>query len=91
VLDEGKLADAQNILHAMFHSLERSHAITPEEAFGIYDISEYGLCTQEEFKRIVSIFFDGAAPEGEKLDFVMRLALQEGETKIRYREFCKLL
>lgn len=45
VLDEGKLADAQNILHAMFHTLERSHAITPEEAFGIYDISEYGLCT----------------------------------------------
>lgn len=78
-------------MHAMFHALERNHAISPEVAFGIYDSTEQGMCSKEEFRRIVTIFFDGAVPEGPKLDFVMRLALQAGESKIRYREFCKLL
>lgn len=48
VLDEGKtaMAQAQTILAAMFSRLEKTHCISPEQAFGIYDMSDSGLCTQ---------------------------------------------
>lgn len=48
VLDEGKTAmtTAQTILAAMFNRLEKAHSISPEQAFGIYDMNDTGLCTQ---------------------------------------------
>jgi Ca2+-binding EF-hand superfamily protein len=75
----------------MFLALEKNHGITPEAAFGIYDMSDSGFCTQTEFKRITKIFFGEAVPEGPKLDFVMKLTVATVDGKIRYREFTKFL
>ncbi len=75
----------------MSNNLEKCHGMTPEQAFGIYDMSDTGLCTQVEFKRIVRIFFGEVVPEGEKLDFLMRLTTLTADTKINYRQFCKFL
>lgn len=91
VIDQGKLPFAQSILLAMYNSLEKNHGITPEAAFGIYDMSDSGYCSQVEFKRIVKIFFGEIVPEGDKLDFLINLTVASGDTKIRYREFCKFL
>lgn len=59
----------------MFEALEKNHGISPEQAFGIYDMSDNGFCTQLEFKRIIKIFFGEVVPEGEKLDFLMRMTV----------------
>ncbi len=39
----------------------------------------------------MKIFFGEIVPEGEKLDFLLNLTVAGGDTKIRYREFCKFL
>jgi hypothetical protein len=91
VLDEGKLAQVQTILQAMYIALEKNHGITPVAAIGIYDMSDNGFCSQVEFKRITKIFFGDDVPEGPKLDFIMRLTVQTVDGKIRYREFCRFL
>lgn len=75
----------------MFTALEKNHSITPEAAFGIYDMSDRGFSTQTEFKRIIKIFFGDVIPEGPKLDFIMRLTVTTVDGKIRYREFCRFL
>jgi len=75
----------------MFTALEKNHSITPEAAFGIYDMSDRGFSTPAEFKRIIKIFFGEVVPEGPKLDFIMRLTVATVDGKIRYREFCRFL
>lgn len=75
----------------MYTSLEKNHSITPEAAFGIYDMSDNGFSTQTEFKRIIKIFFGDVVPEGPKLDFILKLTVATVDGKIRYREFCKFL
>jgi hypothetical protein len=54
-------------------------------------MSDTGLCSQVEFKRIVRIFFGEVVPEGEKLEFLMRLTTLTTDAKINYRQFCKFL
>lgn len=58
VFKDQKLETFQQIFMKMYDTLENVHSISAEQAFGIYDVKDQGVCTEEEFKRIVKIFFD---------------------------------
>lgn len=74
----------------MFNQLEKSHGIQPEQAFGIYDMSDTGLCSEPEFQRVIKIFF-GEAVKPEDFALISKLTQKSSDAKIMYREFCKFL
>jgi hypothetical protein len=45
VIQEKALPNAQTILSNMFKCLERNYSISAEQAFGIYDMKDTGICT----------------------------------------------
>jgi hypothetical protein len=57
VIKDGLLPRAQSLLTSMFQVLEHEHAITAEQAFGIYDMKDTGDTSLDEFRRIMKIFF----------------------------------
>jgi Ca2+-binding EF-hand superfamily protein len=74
----------------MFNELERQSQ-QPEIVFELFDPIKTGLNNANDFKRCIKIFFGNVVPEGEKMDFVMKLTKTTIDGKIKYREFCKLL
>lgn len=90
VIDEAKLVPVQTLLSKMFTQLEKNHGIQPEQAFGIYDMSDIGLCSESEFKRVIRIFF-GDVVKDEDYALIQRLTLKSSDAKIQYRDFCKFL
>ena len=74
----------------MFTQLEKNHGIQPEQAFSIYDMSDSGLCSESEFKRVIRIFF-GEVVKDEDYALIQRLTLKSSDAKIQYRDFCKFL
>jgi len=59
--------------------------------FELFDPTKSGHNNINDFKRCIKIFFGNVVTEGEKMDFVMKLAKTSLDGKIKYREFCKLL
>ena len=76
----------------MHRVLEHEHGITAEQAFGIYDMKDTGECSQEEFLRVLTIFFGDKlkSPEAD-LELLMKLTVSRTDKRIDYREFCKFL
>lgn len=58
----------------MQSNLEKTKSIDPDAAFSIYDKSESGLVGQEDFKRILRIFFGEvlSEPNGD-YQFLLKL------------------
>lgn len=81
VIEEGKLAPVQSLLSKMLKQLEKSHGIQPEQAFGIYDMSDCGLCSESEFKRVIRIFF-GETLKDDDLELISRLTMKSSDAKI---------
>ena len=76
----------------MFKCLEQNYSISAEQAFGVYDMRETGLCSTEDFRRVLAIFFgDSLNIERGDIEFVLRLTKTSADGKIEYREFCKFL
>ena len=65
----------------MFTQLEKNHGIQPEQAFGIYDMSDSGLCSESEFKRVIRIFF-GEVVKDDDFALIQRLTLKSSDAKI---------
>ena len=59
--------------------------------FELFDQNKAGLIDIRDFRRCIKIFFRDIVPEGEKLEFVLNLTKKTVDTKVKYREFCKLL
>jgi Ca2+-binding EF-hand superfamily protein len=58
----------------------------------VYDMRETGLCSTEDFRRVLAIFFgDSLNIERGDIEFVLRLTKTSADGKIEYREFCKFL
>jgi len=53
-------------------------------------MSDLGLCTEQEFKRIIKIFF-GEVFKDDDYALISRLTLRSSDAKIQYRDFCKFL
>lgn len=85
------MQQAQTLLAQLFNTLTNNHGIKPEQAFGIYDMRDRGVCSQDEFTRILKIFFGEVLNEATDIDFLLKLAQKTADGKIQYREFCKFL
>ena len=57
VVKEKKLSEMESILSALFKQCSSKYNMTAEEVFGMFDYKDSGLCTTEEFKRILKIMF----------------------------------
>lgn len=58
----------------MQSNLEKTKSIDPDAAFSIYDKNESGLVNQEDFKRILKIFFgEVLSDENGDYDFLLKL------------------
>ena len=68
----------------MFAVLEKNLGTKPEEAFALYDKNNTGLCTEAEFKRILSVLFRDVMEDGD-IDFLLLLTKKNHEAKILYR------
>lgn len=92
LIKEGKLPQAQTLLAAMHNVLEYEHAISAEQAFGIYDMKDSGECSVDEFRRILRIFFGEVLPNPADIEFLMRLTQRRvSDQRIDYRDFSKFL
>ncbi len=74
----------------MFAVLEKNLGTKPEEAFALYDKNNTGLCTEAEFRRIISVLFREVMSDGDE-DFLVQLTVRNHEAKIKYRQFCQFL
>jgi hypothetical protein len=89
VIAENKMAEVQTVLQAMYNQLANM-SMTPEQAFSIYDRYDSGLCSQDEFNRLVKTFF-GEVLSIDQVPIVLKLTEATGDIKVRYRDFCRLL
>ncbi len=53
-------------------------------------MQDSGLCTMQEFQRIIRIFF-GEVVNEEDLKLILKLTQQSSDARIMYRDFCKFL
>jgi hypothetical protein len=90
IVRQGKLQQVQNIFANMLHQLENIHNISAEACFEIYDMRDEGAITQEQFKRVIQIFFDEVLEAGD-VELLMSLTVTRNDHKIFYREFCKFM
>jgi Ca2+-binding EF-hand superfamily protein len=73
----------------MYDILENVHSISAEQAFGIYDVKDQGVCTEDEFKRIVKIFFDDL--DENEINLLVRITDKTAQQEIAYRSVCRFL
>jgi Ca2+-binding EF-hand superfamily protein len=98
IADENKLAEVQTMLLSMQQTLEKNLGISPVDAFSIYDLSDTGFCSEQEFKRAFECFFGELLkskqvnlPPQVELTLMLRLAERNDADKINYHAFCKFL
>lgn len=58
VMKEKKLSEMETMLSAIFKHLQYKYGLTAEQAFGMFDFKNAGLCTLDEFKRVIGTMFD---------------------------------
>jgi Ca2+-binding EF-hand superfamily protein len=92
LIKEAKLGVVQNLFYNMFNELETLHGISAESAFGIYDMRNEDLISDNGFDKVIRIFFDEIVDEG---DIVLLKRLTDGikvsDGRINYRKFCKFM
>lgn len=57
VVKEKKLPELETLLSKVFKQLYNKFGLTPEQAFGMFDYKDTGLCSVQEFKRVVDSMF----------------------------------
>jgi len=62
----------------MFAVLEKNLGVKAEEAFALYDKNNTGLCTEKEFRKILSVLFREIMTDGDE-NFLIQLTTRDHE------------
>jgi len=92
IIKDQKIDAAKKIIERMYEALRRTLNISAETAFETYENSkDKGQVTVENFKKVISVFFNEARLTSEEIDFVIRMTPRTVDQQLLYREFCRFL
>ena len=91
VVKEKKQPQVETLLSQIWRQLEQKYGLSAEAAFGIYDYKDTGLCTVDEFKRILSHMFSEEVPTQADQDLLLRLLPTASNDSRNYKELSKFL
>ena len=92
VVKEKKLPAMETMLSRVYKQLAGKYGLTAEQAFGMFDYKDAGLCTVEELKRVVTTMFGDVITRPAEMELLLRLVpSKSNDGRISYRELSRFL